>query len=138
VLLINGVLASLSVAAISLLSPASPFTWMVVILFVSGLTRSLQFTALNTLSFADAPKPQMSAAATLSSVATQLTMAFGVSAGGIALRVSEWMVGTDSAHAQPHAFQLAFAFVAVLGAVGLFDLVSLPRDAGALVSDRKN
>jgi Major Facilitator Superfamily len=89
VLLVNGVLASLSVAAMSLLSPTSPIAWMVAILFASGLARSLQFTALNTLGFADVPKPQMSAAATLSSVATQLTMAFGVSAGAIALRVSQ-------------------------------------------------
>jgi EmrB/QacA subfamily drug resistance transporter len=136
VLLINGVLASLSVAAISLLSPTSPFAWMVTILFASGLARSLQFTALNTLSFADVPKPQMSGASTLSSVATQLTMAFGVAAGGIALRAAEWLLGANPSHAGPHAFQLAFIFIAVLGAVGLFDLVSLPRDAGSQVSGR--
>jgi MFS family permease len=136
VLLVNGVLASLTVAAMSLLSPASPVAWTAAILFASGLARSLQFTALNTLSFADIPKPQMSAAATLSSVATQLTMAFGVSAGAIALRVSHWLLEahTQAAPAGPHVFQLAFVFIALLGACGLVDVVTLPRDAGSQVS----
>ena len=134
VLLVNGVLASLSVAAISLLSRASPVAWMVAILFASGLARSLQFTALNTLSFADVPKPQMSGAATLLSVATQMTMALGVSAGAISLRASEWLLKTHATQAGSHAFQLAFIFIAALGACGLMDLVSLPRDAGSLVS----
>ncbi len=137
VLLVNGLLASLSVAAISLLSPASPIVWMVAILFASGLARSLQFTALNTLGFADVAKPQMSGAATLSSVATQLTMAFGVSAGAISLRASEWLLGANPAQAGSHASQLAFIFIAVLGACGLVDLVSLPRDAGSLVSGHR-
>jgi EmrB/QacA subfamily drug resistance transporter len=137
ILLINGMLASLSVAAMSLLSPTSPFAFAAAILFASGLARSLQFTALNTLSFADVPKPQMSGAATLSSVAQQLTMAFGVAAGGIALRAAEWLLHADPAHAEPRAFQLAFIFIAVLGAVGLFDLVSLPRDAGSQVTGHK-
>jgi len=139
VLLVNGVLASLSVAAMSLLSPASPVAWMVAILFASGLARSLQFTALNTLSFADVPQPQMSGAATLSSVATQLTMAFGVSAGAIALRISQWLLdaNANAAPVGPHVFQLAFIFVAVLGACGLIDLVSLPRDAGSRVSGHR-
>lgn len=151
VLLVNGVLASLTVAAMSLLSPTRPVAWMVAILFASGLARSLQFTALNTLSFADVPKPQMSAASTLSSVATQLTMAFGVSAGAIALRASQWLLGanlhagtnvathatTGAATMAPQVFQLAFIFVAALGACGLIDLVSLPRNAGASVSGRE-
>jgi EmrB/QacA subfamily drug resistance transporter len=138
VLLVNGVLASLTVAAMSLLSPTRPIAWMVAILFASGLARSLQFTALNTLSFADVPKPQMSAASTLSSVATQLTMAFGVSAGAIALRASQWLLGvkTIAATTPPPVFQLAFIFVAVLGACGLIDLMTLPRDAGASISGR--
>lgn len=56
VLIVNGVLAALSLAAMSLLTPTTPKLVIVVLLFASGLSRSLQFTALNTLSFADVPK----------------------------------------------------------------------------------
>jgi hypothetical protein len=52
----------------------------------------------------------------------------------MALRASEWLLDANPSSAAPRVFQLAFIFIAVLGAVGLFDLVSLPRDAGSQVS----
>ena len=81
VLIVNGILAAASLAVMSLISPTTP-TWIIVaVLFASGLSRSLQFTALNTLSFADVPKAQMSGASALSSTLFQLTMGIGVALG---------------------------------------------------------
>ena len=55
-----------------------------------------------------------------------------------------WSAGSGSAWPSrlaapvgPHVFRLAFIFVAVLGACGLIDLVSLPRDAGSRVSGHR-
>ena len=89
-------------------------------LFLSGLARSLQFTALNTLSFADVPKAQMSGASALSSTLFQMTMGIGVAVGAIALRLAQWMHGHDeSAQAMtPADFSVAFLIVAVIGLVG--------------------
>src|SRR4051812_46079112 len=61
---------------------------IVVVLFFGGLCRSMQFTALNTLGFADVSAEQMSAATTFSSVVQPMTMGMGVAAGAIALRVA--------------------------------------------------
>ncbi len=70
VLIVNGVLAALPLAAISLLTPTTPVFVIAAVLFASGLSRSLQFTALNTLSFAEVPKTQMSGASTNGFTAT--------------------------------------------------------------------
>ncbi|MEA3086155.1 MAG: hypothetical protein QOC89_3852 [Paraburkholderia sp.] len=134
VLIVNGMFAAISLAAMSLLSPATPKTVIVAVLFLSGLSRSLQFTALNTLSFADVPKAQMSGASALSSTLFQMTMGVGVALGAIALRVAEWLHGHDSHSIAPADFSVAFLIVAAVGLLGIFDLFGLARDAGAEVS----
>lgn len=107
---------------------------IVVLLFASGLSRSLQFTALNTLSFADVPKAQMSGASALSSTLFQMTMGIGVAVGAIALRIGEWAHGHDAYSIGPGDFSVAFLIVGFVGLVGVADLFGLARDAGALVS----
>jgi EmrB/QacA subfamily drug resistance transporter len=137
VLLVNGALAALSLAAMSLLSPTTPKTVIVIVLFLSGLSRSLQFTALNTLSFADVPKAQMSGASALSSTLFQLTMGIGVAFGAIALRLAAWMHGHAGQSVAPEDFSIAFLLVAVVGLLGIADLFGLARDAGAEVSGHR-
>lgn len=66
VLMINGVLGVLAIAACAWLDPRMSWTLIMVILFVGGLSRSMQFTVFNTLGFADVPKAQMSEASTFS------------------------------------------------------------------------
>jgi EmrB/QacA subfamily drug resistance transporter len=150
VLIVNGACAALSLAAIGLLTPATPYVWILAVLFVSGLARSLQFTAINTLSFADVPKPQMSGASTLSSTLGQMTMGMGVAAGAIALRAAAWLHGhgahsatnaaTSAATAaatptvSPADFSLAFVLVAALSAIAIVDVFGLDPRAGAHVS----
>ncbi|SAK71258.1 EmrB/QacA family drug resistance transporter [Caballeronia pedi] len=137
VLIVNGVLAALSLAAMSLLTPTTPTLVIVVVLFLSGLSRSLQFTALNTLSFADVPKAQMSGASALSSTLFQMTMGIGVAIGAIALRIGEWFHGHDAHSIGPEDFSVAFLIVALVGLVGVVDLFGLAKDAGALVSGHR-
>jgi MFS family permease len=134
VLIVNGVLAALSLAAMSVLTPSTPRFVIVAVLFASGLSRSLQFTALNTLSFADVPKSQMSAASALSSTLFQMTMGVGVAVGAIALRIGEWLHGHDAHSIGPEDFSVAFLIVALVGLLGVADLFGLARDAGARVS----
>ncbi|KND61879.1 Permease of the major facilitator superfamily [Candidatus Burkholderia verschuerenii] len=137
VLIVNGVLAALSLAAMSLLTPSTPKFAIAVVLFASGLSRSLQFTALNTLSFADVPKTQMSGASALSSTLFQMTMGVGVAVGAIALRFGEWLHGHDAHSIGPEDFSVAFLIVALVGLLGVANLFGLARDAGALVSEHR-
>ncbi|HWT38003.1 MAG TPA: DHA2 family efflux MFS transporter permease subunit [Paraburkholderia sp.] len=137
VLLVNGALAALSIASMSLLTATTPLVLMVIVLFASGLSRSLQFTAVNTLSFADVPKPQMSGASTLSSTLTQMTMGMGVALGAIAMRLAAWMHGHDARSVTPADFSVAFVLVAAVGLVAIADVFGLERDAGAHVSGHR-
>jgi len=134
VLLVNGALAAISIAAMSLLTASTPLVPMAVVLFASGLSRSLQFTAVNTLAFADVPKPQMSGASTLSSTLSQMTMGMGVALGAIALRVAAWLHGHEAQSVTPADFSIAFLLVAAVGLVAIIDVFGLERDAGAHVS----
>ncbi|MGA7780574.1 MAG: MFS transporter [Paraburkholderia sp.] len=134
VLIVNGAFAALSLAAISLLTPSTPYGWILAVLFVSGLARSLQFTAINTLAFADVPKPQMSGASTLSSTLGQMTMGMGVAAGAIALRASASLHGHGAQSVTPADFSLAFVLVAALSGIAVVDVFGLDPRAGAHVS----
>lgn len=134
VLIVNGAFAALSLAAISLLTPSTPYGWILAVLFVSGLARSLQFTAINTLAFADVPKPQMSGASTLSSTLGQMTMGMGVAAGAIALRASASLHGHGAQSVTPADFSLAFVLVAALSVIAVVDVFGLDPRAGAHVS----
>ncbi|WP_436195235.1 DHA2 family efflux MFS transporter permease subunit [Paraburkholderia hospita] len=137
VLLVNGVIGSATVAMTSLLSATTPIEMIFLILFLGGLARSLQFTALNTLSFADVPKSQLSAATSLSSTIQQLGVGIGVAVGAISLQLARWLLGHNSDAMTAADFQLAFLFVAATGLLGIVDVVGLPRDAGALVSGHR-
>ena len=51
-----------------------PTPLIAAILFFGGLCRSMQFTSLSTVAFADIPQSQMSSASTLSSMIQQMTI----------------------------------------------------------------
>jgi EmrB/QacA subfamily drug resistance transporter len=135
VLLINGLLGVLAIAACALLDEHMSWAFVLFILFVGGLSRSMQFTAFNTLGFADVPKAQMSDASSLFSMFFQLSMAMGVAAGALLLRLSMSIHG-HAEQAQTVDFQLTFLGVAVIAAIALLDNLRLPPKAGESVLQR--
>jgi MFS family permease len=137
VLIGNGLIAAASLAACGLLEPDTPKALIVVILFIGGLARSMQFTAINTLSFADVPQPQMSAANSLGSVVQQLTIGMGIAAGSVALRAGSMIHGDGTGSLTVGDFHIAFFLAALLGVLALLDVFSLPADAGAEVSGHR-
>ena len=55
VIRVNGTLCAAALVACGLLSPAVHIAVVYAVLFVAGMTRSMHFTSMNTLSFADVP-----------------------------------------------------------------------------------
>ena len=135
VLMINGILGVLAIAACALLDERMSWALIVFILFVGGLSRSMQFTAFNTLGFADIPKAQMSDASTLFSMFFQLSMAMGVAIGALLLRLAMNIHG-NTGHAETGDFQLVFLCVAVIAAIAVLDNLRLPPGAGESVLQR--
>ncbi len=134
ILLVNGLLLAASFAAMSGFNAGTPKTVMIAIMVVSGAARSMQFTALGTIAFADVPKSSMTGANTLFSLVTQLSSGVGVAAAVVALRAATLLTGSRAAALTVADFQLAFLASAVLALLGLLDSLKLSPDAGALVS----
>jgi len=136
VLLVNGIIGVLAIASCSLLEPRMSWPLILFILFVGGLSRSMQFTAFNTLGFADVPKAEMSHASTLFSMFFQLSMGLGVAIGALLLRAAMGLHGNDGLAATAD-FQLVFLWVAVIAALGLLDNLRLQPGTGEAVLQRK-
>jgi hypothetical protein len=106
------------------------------VLAAGGLSRSLQFTSLNTLAFADVPQAKLAAASAMSSTMQQLSVALGVVLGSLSLVGSQVLSG----HVQPELGDFRIAFLVsglvVLGCVP-FALL-LPRDVGSRVSGHQH
>ena len=137
VLIVNGMLTAAMMLACAVIFPETPRFAILAILFVNGLCRSMQFTSLSTLAFADVPKSELSSATSFFSTMTQMTMGMGVAAGAIALRLSAVLTGNSSGTPTTREFHLAFVFVAALTALGTIDCFSLKPDAGAVVSGHR-
>ncbi|BCH09054.1 hypothetical protein MesoLj131c_33120 [Mesorhizobium sp. 131-3-5] len=132
VMVVNGIIASASIMACGVISPQTPQALVVALMLIAGLSRSMQFTALNTLAFADIEAAQRSSAATLSSMLQQVAMLFGVAVAAAILNLSQ------IARAQPALdlvdFRIAFFVIGAIGLVAALRFVVLPPGAGAEVS----
>ena len=105
-------------------------------MFLSGMFRSMQFSAITTLAFADVPQSNMTAANTLYSTVQQMSIGMGIAIGAVFLRFSNLINGgTD--HYSVADFRLAFIFVGILGVLSLYGYTKLTPDAGDVVRIKK-
>lgn len=136
-LLINGALNVLALLACALITPQTPVWVILLVLYLGGVFRSIQFTGVSTLAFADVPASQMSYANTLFSTATQLAVGLGISLAAIGIRmgdeVSKWLA---LGHVPGISFRLAFVVIAIICLIGMVDTLRLTRDAGCAVSNK--
>jgi EmrB/QacA subfamily drug resistance transporter len=137
VLVVNGTLVALGFAGFTLLGPDTPHAAVAGLLFFSGLVRSMQFTALNTIGFADVPQAQMRDATTLFSVLQQMNAGMGIGVGALALALAETLRGVHAGAAGIADFHLAFWLITALAALGVVDSVLLPRGAGKHILARR-
>lgn len=136
VLVVNGFLVALFSFFTALLLPTTPVVLIVVVMFLSGMFRSMQFSAITTLAFAEIPQQQMTAANTLYSTVQQMSTGMGIAMGAVFLRFSN-MINGYSEHYTVADFRLAFIFVAILGIVSLYGFTKLTPDAGDAVRVKK-
>ncbi|SAK51398.1 EmrB/QacA family drug resistance transporter [Caballeronia temeraria] len=137
VAIINCAVCGVFTIACGMLTPASPLALILLVIFVYGVTRSMQFSSLATLAYADVPQPQMSAANTMWNAAAQMSIGLGIAFGALALRVASALHGGSAA--QPHVFtlddfRLAFSCAGVLTLVTIVGYLRLSRDAGHTLS----
>ncbi|MDQ1569468.1 MAG: hypothetical protein QOF79_142 [Actinomycetota bacterium] len=130
VLLASTVGAVVSMWLTALVDNATPVLVVIALLFFSGVTRSVGFTAYNTIAFADIDDVQMTDVNTLASTVQQAAAGFGVAIGAIALRAGQPLGQFVGASGVVGAFHVAFALVGILALVPLIEVISLSPRAG--------
>ena len=132
----NGLLAVATVFACGFITATTPVIVILALLFASGLTRSMEFTTINALSFGDLDHARMSGANTLFSMLQQMGNALGVAGGAILLRMAALTHGGE-AGATVSDFHMAFWGVALIGFAGIWHFRRLPVEAGASLQAKK-
>jgi EmrB/QacA subfamily drug resistance transporter len=115
-------------------SVSTPFWIMIVVLAACGMARSLLFTGLSTLSFADVPSEEMGSAAVLWNMSQQIGNALAISIAALTLNVAATISGEPAGYVGRSNCQIALMVTVALGAISLWSLRKLPRNAGAAVS----
>jgi MFS family permease len=134
VLLVNAAIACSFIAAVSLFQPSTPQIVILAILLAGGFFRSLQFTSINALAYADIAQANMSQATSFASVAQQLSLSAGVAIGALVLEFQRYWHGTTLVAVND--FALAFLVVALVSATSIFVFKGMPKNAGASLSGR--
>ena len=134
VLIGNAVLSALFMACYGLFRPETPYALIVGLLLIGGFFRSLQFTAINTLAYAEVRPGDMSRATSFASMAQQLSLTVGVAVGAMTLHVTQAYAG---AQLGPADFMPAFFVVALLAALSAAVFLRLSPDAGAEMAGRR-
>lgn len=128
VLIANAVLASAFIAMPGLFTASTPWVLMAVLLLAGGFTRSLQFTSINSIAYADIGPDKLSRAAGFVAVLQELSGTIGVAVAALALESMQSMDGRSAVDASH--FPIVFAGIAVLAALSSLVFLRLPRDAG--------
>jgi len=134
VLTVNALISAALVAACATFTPGVSFAWIVGVLVVGGFFRSLEFTSLNTIAYADVDNRRMSRATSLVAVAQQVSIAVGVAIGALAVDLTLWAHGHTTIAAAD--FQPAYITIAVISGCAFFFFVRMPADAGAELARR--
>jgi EmrB/QacA subfamily drug resistance transporter len=134
VLTFNAVISAAFLGACAAFTPATPIPLMMAVLLVGGFFRSLEFSSINAIAYADVEPHQVGRATSLASVAQQLALSTGVAVGALAVDLT--MRFRDSPAITADDFAPAFILVAVISALAAPIFWRLSPDAGADLADR--
>jgi EmrB/QacA subfamily drug resistance transporter len=129
VLGVNAVIAALFVLAPAFFSPVTPWQAMMLVLFVGGLSRSLQFTSINAIAYADVSAERLSSATSFSAVMQQLTGTIGITLAAMLLEATgafRGLAATDLGN-----FPVVYAVIGFMTLTSALAFARLSPKAGA-------
>ena len=136
VLVGNTIITALTFMSYCLFRSTTAHVVIIATLLVGGFFRSLQFTALNALAYADVDQSQMSRASSLSSMGQQLSQSIGIGLAAMLLGLVRGLHHSSTATLKAADVSPAFFIIGVISLAGLFFFIPLSRDAGAEVSGK--
>ena len=134
ILVANAIVSGLFIAAVALFTAGTPSAIVLAVLLAGGFFKSLQFTAINSIAYADIDSPAMSRATSFASVVQQLSLSAGVAVGALVLEMER--MGRPDASVLAEDFVPAFLLVGALAASSALIFMRLPKGAGASLSAR--
>ena len=134
-LAVNAIVSAFMVGLCATFVPGAPFAWIVGVLLVGGFFRSLQYTSLNTIAYADIDPRYLSRATSLVAVAQQLSLSVSVALGASLVELTLAWRGAETITAAD--FQPTWIIVSLISAATALVFWRLPPDAGAEVSRRQ-
>jgi EmrB/QacA subfamily drug resistance transporter len=135
VLTVNGALCAATLAACGLLTPEFPMPLIYAVLLIAGMTRSMNFTTVNTLAFADVKAEQRAGASALATMFQQVAMTLGVAFAAFALGASQTLRAAPSLELAD--FRNVWFAVAVLMGLAAAGALRLDPAAGASISGKR-
>jgi EmrB/QacA subfamily drug resistance transporter len=125
---------AVTVVAAGSVSAGTPLAFIVVIALLSGVARSVGFTAYTTLGFSEVPEEDMAHANGLSATTQQLAAALGVALATVALRLGGPIGGVFSRHpGLATSYTVAFVLLALVALTATAGATRLSPDAGNAV-----
>jgi MFS family permease len=131
----NALVASVMITACAAFTATTPVAAMVGVLLLGGFFRSLQFTSVNTIAYAEIEPARMSRATSLVAVAQQLSQSVGVAVGAMVVETVLRLRGHGVLVAAD--FPPAFVVVGLISASSVFLFATMPPDAGEDMAQRK-
>lgn len=128
----NSLLAGFSIALCAIFEAQTPYWLIVLLLYVGGIIRSLQFSTLGALTFSDVPAELTSRASSLSAMSMQLSMSLAV--GLAAVLLSAIMNLRGHSEIQSSDLSLTMLLCGVLCACSWVLFRRLGRQAGSAVT----
>ncbi|OEZ52207.1 DHA2 family efflux MFS transporter permease subunit [Duganella sp. HH105] len=134
VLTVNTVLIGLTISMYSFVQQGTPLYVIVMISLCLGFFNSLQFSAMNSIAYADVESADSSMASTMASSMQQLSMSFGLATGSL---ITGWFLGDlpqSNRVALTGALHHAFLTLAVLTILSSLTFWSLREQDGESIS----
>ena len=131
----TGVIGGLFMMMIGFYRPETPVLVLVALLLIGGFFRSLFFTSINTLAFADVPSAKAGDATSMLAAFQQVAIATGVAVAGGILEIG--LVLGETGVSTLADFSAAFLIVGAITVFAAIAFVRLPGSAGAEVSGRR-
>jgi len=135
VLLVNAVIVGVSFMAYALFKPSWPHWAIMAVLGVGGFFRSLQFTSLNGMAYAEIEQDEMSRAATTASMVQQLVQSIGIGLSASLLHLLMTLQGETRLTVE--VVSPAFIVAGLFTMISMLWFVRLPADAGDEMNGRK-
>jgi len=131
VLMITTILMSVMLFACMGLSTRTSFSAVAGLLLFGGMCRSVLFSSLSTLAFADVPTEQLSSASVLWNIVQQASNGLGVSIASVLLAVGQGVSSGSASHVPAlWEFRLTLAVMAVIALASIVSFRALRADAG--------